>query len=163
MPSPVPRRTGAIERRKSSPVGHKRLSFSILRPLPPVSSILVAISAIPKRPIETAVKPSPSESSRMPKVKRSVPVLTSMPTRLRRRPIKAIAMDLAIDPPESRTEDTRPRVRKGDVLLGTEEQGDLHERRTCDRNDNGHDTSREKRCERGDGEAAPARPCSAIL
>src|SRR5216117_4073378 len=50
------------------------------------------ISAVPNMPMATITKPMPSESSGTPKVKRSTPELTSVPTRPSSRPKITIAM-----------------------------------------------------------------------
>src|ERR1051325_3535017 len=66
------------------------------------------ISAVPNIPIATTTKPMPSESSGMPKVKRSTPELTSVPTRPSSRPNTTMAIALTSEPRASTVAAIRP-------------------------------------------------------
>ena len=72
-PMAVPRRIGAVMRRKSSRVGNRPLTFLISTARSCSFSRLRRISATPNTPTATATKFSPSAYSRMPSVKRGVP------------------------------------------------------------------------------------------
>ena len=63
---------------------------------------------MPNRPSETVTSSSPSDSSMKPKVKRSLPVLTSVPTRLSRMPSRVIATPLIGEPFASVDPASRP-------------------------------------------------------
>ena len=71
-------------------------------------SRLRRISPSPKTPMLSATKLSPSAISGMSKVKRWVPVSTSLPTRPSSRPSTIIVKALSSEPLASATEATRP-------------------------------------------------------
>ena len=66
------------------------------------------ISPIANTPTATTMKPMPSESSVMPKLKRCTPVLTSVPTMPSSRPIATMASDFTMSPCASTAAATRP-------------------------------------------------------
>ena len=66
------------------------------------------ISPIANTPTATTMKPMPSESSVMPKLKRWTPVLTSEPTLPSSRPIATMASDFIMSPCASTAAATRP-------------------------------------------------------
>ena len=78
-PIMVPRRIGATMRLKSSLVGHRPVIFVIFTERSSSSCKLRMISPKPNIPMATVTKPMPSASSKIPKVKRCVPELTSVP------------------------------------------------------------------------------------
>ena len=55
-------------------------------------------SAMPNSPSDTVTSSSPSDSSNWPKVKRSLPVFTSVPTRLSRMPSIVIDTPFTAEP-----------------------------------------------------------------
>jgi hypothetical protein len=71
-------------------------------------SRLAMISAVPNMPIATTTKPMPSESSGMPKVKRSTPEFTSVPMRPSSSPNTTMAIALMSEPCASTVAATRP-------------------------------------------------------
>jgi len=66
------------------------------------------ISAVPNMPIATTTKPMPSDSSGMPKVKRSTPELTSVPMIPRSSPNTTMAIALISEPRASTVAAIRP-------------------------------------------------------
>ena len=66
------------------------------------------ISAKPKRPIATPTTPMPSDNSGMPKAKRCVPELTSVPTMPSSSPVMIIAIALSSEPLASTTAPINP-------------------------------------------------------
>ena len=66
------------------------------------------ISAKPKRPIATPTTPMPSDNSGMPKAKRCVPELTSVPTMPSSSPVTIIAIALSSEPLASTTAPISP-------------------------------------------------------
>ncbi|MCY1545941.1 hypothetical protein D9M68_819110 [compost metagenome] len=73
-PRAVPRSTGMVMRLRSSRVSQRFLTVLTPTSRPRSFSRLRRISAMPKMPTATATKLSPPNNSRMPKVKRGVPV-----------------------------------------------------------------------------------------
>ena len=63
---------------------------------------------MPNRPSETVTSSSPSDSSSWPKVNRSLPVFTSVPTRLSRMPRMVIATPFTAEPLASVAPASRP-------------------------------------------------------
>ena len=66
------------------------------------------ISAMPNTPIASGTKPMPSNRSLMSKVKRVLPVLTSVPTSPSSMPRKTMPNALSTEPRASTMANTRP-------------------------------------------------------
>ena len=120
------------------------------------------ISAVPNMPIATTTKPMPSDSSGMPKVKRSTPELTSVPIRPSSRPNTTMAIALMSEPCASTVAATRPstiseKYSAGPNLSATSASGGARDRD----HQRGH-AAGEERADRGDGERrarhGPAAP-----
>ena len=109
-PRPVPRSTGPITRRKSSLVSHSPLTLLTITLRVCSCSRFRMISPSPNTPIASATKLSPSAISGRSKVKRGVPVSTSVPTRPKSRPRTIMVNALSSEPLASATEATRPKT-----------------------------------------------------
>ena len=107
-PSAVPRRTGPMIRLKSALDSIRPLTCLTMTERVCSCSRLRRISPSPKTPMLSATKLSPSAISGMSKVKRWVPVSTSLPTRPSSRPSTIIVKALSSEPLASATEATRP-------------------------------------------------------
>ncbi len=121
------------------------------------------ISAMPNMPIATTTKPMPSESSGMPKVKRSTPELTSVPMRPRSRPEHHHGDGLD----ERAVREHRGRDQAEDhqreVFGRAELQRHFGERRRRGGDDERGDAAGEERADGGgSASAGPARPWRAI-
>src|SRR5262249_13202246 len=155
QPSPVPRRIGPIERFKSSLVGNRWVSLELNTTRSELWPRLLMISPIANTPTATTMKPMPSVSSVTPKLKRCVPVLTSVPTMPSRSPITTMASDLIMSPCANTAAATRPisisEKYSGAANLSASSAGGGREHRTQH-----HPRGRGKdRAEGGDGERRP--------
>src|ERR1043166_308496 len=108
VPNAVPRMIGPIDTLMSGQVGHRPVTLVVTTVRSSLDSRFVAISAKPNSPIATPTKPMPSESSGIPKLKRAMPELTSVPTSPSNSPTNTIAMALIRLPCASTTAATRP-------------------------------------------------------
>ena len=93
----VPRMMAGQAARISRRLGHNRPIAEICRSAS-FCSRFRKISARPNSPIATVTKSMPSKSSETPNVKRTVPLVTSVPTRPNDRPSKIIANALVTEP-----------------------------------------------------------------
>ena len=109
---PVPRRTAGQAWRASSRVGHSRLIFSIVYGRAAPRSRLEITSAMPKRPIATGTKPTPSASAEMPNVKRVWPEAMSVPMSPRKRPSTTMATERTTEPCAKTTAAIMPNTRR---------------------------------------------------
>ena len=108
------------------------------------------ISPIANTPTATTMKPMPSESSLMPKVKRCTPVLTSVPTMPSSRPTATMASDFIMSPWASTAAATRPISISEKYSARTELERDLGERRAEQRDQQRADGAGEERADGGD-------------
>src|SRR5258706_61768 len=88
---------------------------------------LLTISPTANTPTATTMKPMPSVNSKMPKLKRCVPVLTSVPTMPSSSPITTMAIDFTMSPCASTAAATRPiSMREKDAGQHADQRADQH-------------------------------------
>ena len=117
-PKPVPRKIAQNDWRRSSRVGStlpmREVKISCLS----LRSRLITTSAMPKNAMAIATKPMPSLSSGWPKAKRTVPELTSVPTRPSRMPRQTMAIALMREPRASTTAAMSPNTMRENYSAG---------------------------------------------
>jgi hypothetical protein len=94
----LPRAMGPTLSAQSCRVGKSPVIFASVIFFRTITSTLSSTSAMPKTPITTGTIPTPSFSSRIPKVKRLRPVIASVPTIPRTRPTAAMIRALIVGP-----------------------------------------------------------------
>ncbi len=97
-PSTDPRMMGQKESFQSWRLGRRFFTFVAMTSRFISSSTLEITSATPKSPMMAGMRPTPSASSRSPKVRRWVPEMASIPMVPRSSPKTAIIRALRIEP-----------------------------------------------------------------
>ena len=151
-PRPVPRSTGPMIRLKSA--------FDSIRPLTCLTmtlrvcscSRLRRISPRPKTPMLSATKFSPSAISGMSKVKRWVPVSTSLPTRPEQQAEHDHGEGLEQRAAGQRHRGHQPQHHQREVLRRAELERHVGQRRGRQHQQDGRDRAGEEGAQRGGGE-----------
>ena len=124
------------------------------------------ISAMPNTPMTSGTKPMPSNRSLMSKVKRVLPVLTSVPTRPSSMPRKIMPSALMHRPARQHDGEHEAQRHQREIVRRRELLGELGQRRRGDGDGDGGDAAGEERADGGNGErragAALARHLVAV-
>src|SRR5262245_10578520 len=156
-PNPLPRSMGRHEARQSANVGHKPRMRSATSVLLTILSTLFNTSVTPNSPMTTARSSMPAERSIDPKVKRSRPLTTSMPTAAVRNPsAHQRALHRRAGDHEKRANDAEHH--QGEILRGSETNGDRRDRRRKERHHDHAECAGDERADRRDPQGRAGAP-----
>ena len=159
-PSPLPRSIGRHEARQSASDGHRLRMRSVTTLLFASRSTLLRTSVNPNSPMTTARSSTPADRLTDPKVKRSRPFTTSMPTAAIKNPSAIISTPFTGEPLIMKSVQTTPSTIKREVLGWAEPDGDRGDGRSKERH---HDDAQCACDERSDCRDAERRPRASLF
>src|SRR5262249_29681607 len=157
-PNPLPRSMGRHEAFQSANVGHKPRMRSATRVLLTTLSTLFNTSVTPNRPMTTARSSMPAERSIDPKVKRSRPLTTSMPTAAARNPSATISAPLPGRAGDHERRANEAEHHQGKILRRSETNGDRRDRRRKERHHDHAERAGHERADRRDTQCRAGAP-----